>query len=115
MLKNEHGLLPLAPKAEILVAGGGADKLNQQAGGWSLSWQGDDMPNSAFPNAHSIWTGIRDTVAAAGGHATLSPDGSFTAKPAAAIVVFASSLMPSSRATVRRSNTAPATSPTLPC
>ncbi len=88
LLKNERGTLPLAPKAEILVAGGGADKLNQQAGGWSLSWQGDDMPNSAFPNARSIWTGIRDTVAAAGGRATLSPDGAFTTKPTAAIVVF---------------------------
>ena len=84
LLKNERGTLPLVPKAEILVAGGGADKLNQAAGGWSLSWQGDDMPNSAFPNARSIWTGIRETVAAAGGRATLSPDGSFTAKPAAA-------------------------------
>lgn len=88
LLKNERGTLPLTPRAEVLVAGGGADKLNQQAGGWSLSWQGDDMPNSAFPNAHSIWTGIRETVAAAGGRATLSPDGSFTTKPAAAIVVF---------------------------
>ncbi|TRW18357.1 glycoside hydrolase family 3 protein [Glacieibacterium frigidum] len=88
LLKNERGTLPLRPNAEILVAGGGADKINQQAGGWSLSWQGDDMPNSAFPNAHSIWTGIRDTVAAAGGRATLTPDGSFTKTPAAAIVVF---------------------------
>lgn len=88
LLKNERRTLPLRPNAEILVAGGGADKLNQSAGGWSLSWQGDDMPNSAFPNARSIWTGIRETVAAAGGRATLSPDGSVTKKPAAAIVVF---------------------------
>ena len=88
LLKNEKGLLPLPPKAEILVAGRGADSLSQQAGGWSLTWQGADLPNSDFPNGHSIWTGIRSTVAAAGGHATLSPDGSFKAKPAAAIVVF---------------------------
>ncbi|QXQ05548.1 exo 1,3/1,4-beta-D-glucan glucohydrolase [Sphingosinicellaceae bacterium] len=87
LLKNE-GVLPLAPKAEFLVAGKGADSLSQQAGGWSLTWQGADLPNSDFPNGHSIWSGIQSTVAAAGGHATLSPDGSFTAKPAAAIVVF---------------------------
>ncbi len=88
LLKNENRTLPLAPKAEFLVAGRGADSLSQQAGGWSITWQGGGLPNSSFPNGRSIWTGIRETVAAAGGHATLSPDGHFTARPAAAIVVF---------------------------
>ncbi|KPF75118.1 1,4-beta-D-glucan glucohydrolase [alpha proteobacterium AAP81b] len=88
LLKNEKGILPLAPRAEILVAGAGADSLSQQAGGWSLTWQGEGLPNSSFPNGRSIWTGISETVAAAGGRATLSPDGRFTARPSAAIVVF---------------------------
>ena len=88
LLKNEARTLPLSARAEILVAGQGADSLAQQAGGWTLTWQGGNLPNSDFPNGHSIWQGIRDAVAAGGGHATLSPDGSFTAKPAAAIVVF---------------------------
>ena len=88
LLKNERGLLPLKPQGNILVAGIGADSIGQQAGGWSITWQGSDLPNTAFPNGHSIWSGIRDTVAAAGGHATLSLTGAFTTKPAAAIVVF---------------------------
>lgn len=88
LLKNENSVLPLDPHREILVAGKGADDISQAAGGWTLTWQGGGLPNSDFPHAESIWNGIRTAVAAAGGHATYSPDGTFTAKPAAAIVVF---------------------------
>ncbi|HEX8553379.1 MAG TPA: putative glycoside hydrolase, partial [Sphingomonas sp.] len=80
--------LPLRPTANILVAGKGADSIAQAAGGWSITWQGTDVANKSFPNAQSIWSGIDETVRAAGGRATLSPDGAFTAKPDAAIVVF---------------------------
>jgi len=88
LLKNENRTLPLNPGRNILVAGKGADSIGQQSGGWSITWQGADLANTAFPNGQSIWAGIRDTVAAAGGTAMLSPDGSFTARPDAAIVVF---------------------------
>jgi beta-glucosidase len=88
LLKNEGGLLPLKPSATILVAGGGADNIPQQAGGWSLTWQGTGTTKANFPNAESIWSGIDTAVRAAGGTATLSADGSFTKKPDAAIVVF---------------------------
>ncbi|MGV3771218.1 MAG: putative glycoside hydrolase, partial [Sphingobium phenoxybenzoativorans] len=87
LLKNE-GVLPLKPSANILVAGPAAQSISQQAGGWSITWQGADVPNSAFPNAQSIWSGIEDTVKAGGGTASYSPDGSFAKKPDAAIVVF---------------------------
>jgi beta-glucosidase len=88
LLKNEHGALPLSPRAHILVAGEGADQIGMQAGGWSVDWQGDHNRNSDFPGATSIFAGIRSAVTAAGGTATLSPDGSFTTRPDAAIVVF---------------------------
>lgn len=88
LLKNEGGVLPLKPSATILVAGGGADNIPQQAGGWSLTWQGGGTTNANFPNAESIWSGIDKAVMAAGGTATLSTDGSYTQKPDAAIVVF---------------------------
>jgi beta-glucosidase len=87
LLKNE-GVLPLKPRANILVAGAAADSIAQQSGGWSITWQGTDVTNQDFPNAQSIWSGIAETVRAAGGTATYAPDGSFTAKPDAAIVVF---------------------------
>jgi beta-glucosidase len=88
LLKNEGRVLPLAPKANVLVAGDGADNLSKQTGGWTLTWQGSENTNADFPGATSIFAGIRDAVAAAGGRATLSIDGAYTVKPDVAIVVF---------------------------
>jgi beta-glucosidase len=88
LLKNQGGLVPLKAGGTILVAGDGADDIARAAGGWTLSWQGTGLTNSHFPGATSIWVGIRDAVAAAGGTATHSPDGGFTTRPDAAIVVF---------------------------
>jgi beta-glucosidase len=88
LLKNEHGILPLSPRAHILVAGDGADRIGMQAGGWTVDWQGDHNRNDDFPGATSIFAGVRSAVTAAGGSVTLSPDGSFANRPDAAIVVF---------------------------
>jgi beta-glucosidase len=88
LLKNQGRLLPLSPRANILVAGDGADNISKQAGGWTITWQGAGLTNDDFPHAQSIWSGIKETVGAAGGTATLSADGSFIRKPDAAIVVF---------------------------
>lgn len=88
MLKNKNGLLPLSRKLKVLVAGDGADNIGKQAGGWSVSWQGTGNTNEDFPGATSIYAGINEIVAAAGGTATLSTDGSFADKPDVAIVVF---------------------------
>lgn len=88
LLKNEHGVLPLSPRAHILVAGEAADQIGMQSGGWSVDWQGDHNHNSDFPGATSIFAGIQAAVTAAGGTATLSPDGHFATRPDAAIVVF---------------------------
>ncbi|MBX3563135.1 MAG: glycoside hydrolase family 3 C-terminal domain-containing protein [Sphingomonas sp.] len=87
LLKNE-GVLPLKASANVLVTGPGADSLQMQTGGWTLSWQGDGNPNSFFPGATSIYGGIKKAVEASGGTATLSADGSFTARPDVAVVVF---------------------------
>ena len=87
LLKNENHLLPLRPGAHVLVAGD-ADNISRQAGGWTITWQGTGLTNENFPGGTSIFAGIRDTVAAAGGTATLSPDGHYTSRPDVAIVVF---------------------------
>jgi beta-glucosidase len=87
LLKNE-GVLPVKSSARILVAGGAADNISQQSGGWSLSWQGDGNTNADFPNGQSIYAGIAEAMKAGGGSAMLSADGSFTEKPDLAIVVF---------------------------
>ncbi|HVF95044.1 MAG TPA: glycoside hydrolase family 3 N-terminal domain-containing protein [Sphingomonas sp.] len=87
LLKNQ-GVLPLKPGANILVAGDGADDVARQAGGWTLTWQGTGLTNANFPGATSLWAGIKDAVTKQGGRAELAPDGRFTSKPDAAIVVF---------------------------
>jgi beta-glucosidase len=91
LLKNNGGLLPLKAGANLLVAGEGADNIAMQSGGWTISWQGTGVTNADFPHAQSIFAGIREAVRAGGGSATLSPDGSFTTRPDAAIVVFGES------------------------
>lgn len=88
LLKNNGAVLPLKPTGRILVAGDGADDIGRQSGGWTLSWQGNANVNADFPGGASVWQGIRRLVEAAGGQAVLSRDGSFAARPDAAIVVF---------------------------
>lgn len=87
LLKNT-GVLPLKPRAHILVAGDGADDIARQSGGWTLSWQGTGLDNGDFPGATSLWRGIEQNVAAAGGSTELAPDGAYKKRPDAAIVVF---------------------------
>jgi beta-glucosidase len=87
LLKNHHQLLPLSPRAHVLVAGDAADSIARQSGGWTIDWQGTE-PNEAFPHGETIYAAIARSVAGAGGTATLSPAGEFTARPDVAIVVF---------------------------
>lgn len=88
LLKNRGQLLPLSPTARILVAGDGADDVGKQSGGWTLSWQGTGNQRADFPNAQSIWDGVKQQVETAGGHAELAVDGRYRDKPDVAIVVF---------------------------
>ncbi|WP_426662093.1 glycoside hydrolase family 3 N-terminal domain-containing protein [Rhodanobacter aciditrophus] len=88
LLKNDGNLLPLDPHRRILVAGEGADSISQQSGGWTLTWQGTGLTNADFPGAQSIGAGIAEQVKAAGGETEIAPDGRYTRKPDAAVVVF---------------------------
>ncbi len=88
LLKN-HGLLPLKPGARIEVAGMAADNIPQQAGGWSVTWQGGgELTADDFPGATSIFDGIARAARDAGGEALLAQDGTSGTAPDVAIVVF---------------------------
>jgi len=88
LLKNT-GVLPLKAGARIEVAGLAADNIPQQAGGWSVTWQGGgDLTAADFPGATSIYQGIAAAAKASGGEAKLAPKGSAASKPDVAIVVF---------------------------
>ncbi|TXH77113.1 MAG: glycoside hydrolase family 3 protein [Lysobacteraceae bacterium] len=58
LLKND-GALPIKPGARVLVVGKGADNIPMQAGGWSLTWQGDETTNEDYPEAQSLLAGLR--------------------------------------------------------
>ena len=88
LLKNDSGVLPISPKARVLVLGEGADNLPKQSGGWTLNWQGTGLKASDFPHAQSIWSGLREQIQAAGGQAELAADGKYKSKPDVAIFVY---------------------------
>jgi beta-glucosidase len=87
LLKNRNHLLPLSPRARVLVAGDAADSLARQSGGWTIDWQGT-FPNAAFPHGETVYAAIEHCVSAAGGVARLSPTGEFESRPDVAVVVF---------------------------
>jgi beta-glucosidase len=88
LLKNTRGVLPLRPRAHILVCGDLADDIGAQAGGWTIDWQGDRNRNADFPGATSIFGGIQAAAAAAGGTAALSPECPFHERPDVAVVIY---------------------------
>ncbi|WP_224245489.1 glycoside hydrolase family 3 protein [Hyalangium gracile] len=73
LLKNNGGTLPLSRTAKILVAGKSADSLQNQTGGWSLSWQGTGNANADFGGGTTFWQAVQKVAP----NATLdtSPDG----------------------------------------
>jgi beta-glucosidase len=40
LLRNRHRTLPLKSRSDVYVAGSNADNIGNQAGGWTLTWQG---------------------------------------------------------------------------
>lgn len=73
LLKND-GVLPLRPNKRILVVGAAADSFPAQAGGWSITWQGDETDNGDYPIGETLLGGIKRAYGA--GAITYSPDGS---------------------------------------
>lgn len=59
LLRNKHRTLPLSPRARVYVAGSNADSMGNQAGGWTLTWQGGST--NVFPGS-TILDGIEDAT-----------------------------------------------------
>jgi beta-glucosidase len=57
LLKNTDDTLPLRGKDDVYVAGSNADNIGNQAGGWTLTWQGGST--TQIPGT-TILQGIRD-------------------------------------------------------
>ncbi|RZS39206.1 beta-glucosidase [Herbihabitans rhizosphaerae] len=58
LLKNENKALPLRESQKVYVAGVNADDLGNQAGGWTITWQGKSG-NDHFPGT-TILGGIKE-------------------------------------------------------
>ncbi|MBC9711022.1 glycoside hydrolase family 3 protein [Streptomyces sp. TRM66268-LWL] len=71
LLKNAGRALPLGSKDSLYVAGRNADNLGNQAGGWTISWQGES--GDTIPGT-SVLDGIRQVAPKA--DITYSADGS---------------------------------------
>lgn len=59
LLKNRHDSLPLKTGRPVYVAGSNADNIGNQAGGWTLTWQGGST--NVIPG-NTILDGIRSTA-----------------------------------------------------
>ncbi|MCU7726088.1 glycoside hydrolase family 3 C-terminal domain-containing protein [Actinoplanes sp. KI2] len=80
LLKNAGNVLPLRRDASIYVAGRNADNIGNQAGGWTIDWQG--RSGDAIPGT-TILQGIRQVAP----HVTYSADGTAPANGASVAVV----------------------------
>ncbi|WP_028062246.1 glycoside hydrolase family 3 protein [Solirubrobacter soli] len=70
LLKNDKHVLPLRGNHDVYVAGSNANVIGNQAGGWTLTWQGGST--NVIPGT-TILDGIRQE---ARGNVTFSVDGS---------------------------------------
>jgi beta-glucosidase len=59
LLKNAGGALPLDEHANVYVAGRNADNIGNQAGGWTITWQG--VSGDIIPGT-TILEGIREVA-----------------------------------------------------
>jgi beta-glucosidase len=82
LLRNRDNALPVQPGSDVYVAGSNADNIGNQAGGWTLTWQGGST--NVIPG-HTILNGIRD--ANGGGTTAFSEDASAPVPPDATGIV----------------------------
>ena len=63
LLKNDQGTLPLSSQDKFVVLGSGANDIQKQTGGWSLSWQGDEnLIYRDFPGAATLLQAVQSVV-----------------------------------------------------
>jgi beta-glucosidase len=80
LLKNAGHTLPLSSRRPVYVAGSNADNIGNQAGGWTLTWQGGST--NVIPG-QTILDGIENAAS----HVTYSQDASAPVPAGAAGVV----------------------------
>ncbi|MCA8903509.1 MAG: glycoside hydrolase family 3 protein [Hyphomonas sp.] len=74
LLKNDSQLLPLPRSSRVLLVGEAADTMAMQMGGWTLTWQGDENPNSDFKTGETLRQALQAVLGTTS--ITYSKDGS---------------------------------------
>ncbi|MDB1126123.1 glycoside hydrolase family 3 protein [Vibrio algarum] len=64
LLKNNGAILPLKRDQKVLLTGSAADDLQKQAGGWNLTWQGDENTLDDFPGATTVKMALEQELGA---------------------------------------------------
>ncbi|MFK0097251.1 glycoside hydrolase family 3 N-terminal domain-containing protein [Streptomyces sp. NPDC091040] len=64
LLKNDDRTLPLPRTSRVLVTGSAAESLSKQSGGFTVSWQGDDIDLEDFPSGRTLAMAVGEAVGA---------------------------------------------------
>ena len=92
LLKN-NDVLPMNPKKNFLIIGDQSKQIENQMGGWTITWQGKSwegvsLSNEDFPNTKSIYESLSQHILNLGGNVEFSSDGSYSQKPDYVIFVY---------------------------
>ena len=92
LLKNEN-MLPMNPNKNFLIIGEQSKNIENQMGGWTITWQGKtwegtEITNSDFPDTDSIYQSLSKHIQNTGGNVEYSKDGSYKTKPDYVIMVY---------------------------
>ena len=93
LLKNHNNNLPMNPNKKYLIVGEMSQQIENQMGGWTITWQGKswegvNLSNEDFPNTQSIFDSLSNFIIQNGGSIEYSKDGSYKNKPDTVIFVY---------------------------
>ena len=93
LLKNQNNNLPMNPNKKYLIVGEMSQQIENQMGGWTITWQGKswegvNLSNEDFPNTQSIYDSLSNYIIQNGGSVEYSKDGSYKNKPDKVIFVY---------------------------
>ena len=93
LLKNHNNNLPMNPNKKYLIVGAMSQQIENQMGGWTITWQGKswegvNLSNEDFPNTQSIFDSLSNFIIQNGGSVEYSKDGSYKNKPDTVIFVY---------------------------
>ncbi len=62
LLKNNDNVLPVSRTAKVLVTGKSANSLSNQAGGWSITWQGTATSEADCGGGTTFWKAVQQVA-----------------------------------------------------